>query len=152
MDDRNCSYKLITKKYISKGTTKNCTKVYHIIFSLHISTYVESNKIRLLILYSFYDLLCLFKDPVKIKKKEKRKKCCHLSLKPLREVMCPVSGVQGVQSNDFVVQRKKWILLKIEGGKRNFFREKWSNLPRAARPGRQPSLVYPAHLACSETD
>ena len=109
---------------------------------------MESNKIRLLILYSFYDLLCLFKDPVKINKKEKRKKCCHLSLKPLREVMCPVSGVQGVQSNDFVVQRKKWILLKIEGGKRNFFREKWSNLPRAARPGRQPSLVYPAHLAC----
>ena len=62
-----------------------------------------------------------FKNSVKINIKEKKKNCCHISLKPLREVMCPVSGVQGVRSDGFVVQGAKRILSKVEEGKRDFF-------------------------------
>ena len=74
MDDGDYNYKLITEKHISKTTEKICTKVYHIIYSIRRSTYVEFKKIRFSLLWFFGDLLWFFKDLVKIKNKIKIEK------------------------------------------------------------------------------
>ena len=121
MDGGDCSYKLITENIYLKLRQNIYTKVYHIICSLRRSTYVEFNKIRFSILWFFGNLLWFFKDIVKIKIKEKEKNRCHLSLKPLREVMWTVSWVWEGWTDGFVVQKeKKRFSPKLREAKKTF--------------------------------
>ena len=82
---------------------------------------MEFKKIRFSLLWFFGDLLWFFKDLVKIKNKRKIKNHCHLTLKPLREVMWMVLWVWGGWIDGFVVQKRKSNSAQSWGRQKEFF-------------------------------
>ena len=142
MDYKNCSYKLITEKYISKATLKNCAKVYYIIYLQHRSTHVESNKIGFPILWFYCDLLWFFKNSIKIDIKEKVEKLLPSQLQTTKGGNVP--GFRSSRSlfGQFCCSgRKNKICPKLRGVKKTFSFSK-SPCQVLTGPDRRPKCVW----------